>query len=63
MAHSPEQEEALNRYASAVAQHILKQMEAGENLDPGFKQAAEESFRVLEQCRERLRALGIIPLF
>lgn len=63
MARTLEQPEALNKYANAVAQHILRQMEARENPDSGFKQGAEKSFRVLEECRKKLRDLGTVPLF
>jgi hypothetical protein len=63
MARTLEQESALNEYASAVGQHVLRAMEARENTDVGFKQALEESFQRLDACRKRLKELGIIPLF
>jgi hypothetical protein len=63
MSKTPEQERALNDYASAVAQHVLRAIEASENTDIGFRQALDESFTRLDACRKRLKELGIIPLF
>lgn len=58
-----EQEKVLTQYANAVAQHVLKAMEANQNPDPGFKKALEQSFENLETCRKKVRELGMIPLF
>ena len=63
MPKTPEQEQALDNYGQAVAQHVLTAMQARGNTDVGFQHALDGSFERLDACRKRLRELGITPLF
>ncbi|MGH7780839.1 MAG: hypothetical protein ACREQR_13540 [Candidatus Binataceae bacterium] len=58
-----EQNEALSEYASVAAKHVLRWLDVKQNPDTSFKSALAASTKKLEECRRRLKGLGVTPLF